>query len=50
MYDTEQRLANADGADPVYPYLEGMLDAYVEVYKLTYGLAFAISDRIKNNG
>jgi hypothetical protein len=50
MYDTEQRLANADGADPVYPYLQGMLDAYVDVYALTYQLAFAISDRIKNNG
>lgn len=50
MYDTEQRLANADGADPIYPYLEGMLDGYVKVYQLTYSLAFAISDRIKNNG
>jgi hypothetical protein len=49
MYDTEQRLANADGADPSYPYLEGMLNAFVEVYALTYQLAFAISDRIKNN-
>jgi hypothetical protein len=50
MYDTEQRLANADGADPIYPYLEGLLDGYVKVYQLTYGLAFAINDRIKNNG
>jgi hypothetical protein len=50
MYDTEQRLANADGADPIYPYLEGLLDGYVKVYQLTYGLAFAISDRINNNG
>jgi hypothetical protein len=49
MYDTEQRLANADGADPIYPYLEGLLDGYVKVYQLTYGLAFAINDRIKNN-
>ena len=29
---------------------EGRLDALVEVYALTYQLAFAISDRIKNNG
>jgi hypothetical protein len=50
MYETEQRLANADGADPVYPYLEGMLDAYVDVYALTYQLSFAISDRIKARG
>ena len=28
---------------------EGRLDALVEVYALTYQLAFAISDRIKNN-
>jgi hypothetical protein len=49
MYDTEQRLANADGADPAYPYLEGMLNAFVEVYALTYQLAFAIADRTKTN-
>jgi len=47
MYETEQRLANADGADPVYPYLEGMLDAYVDVYALTYQLSFAIADMDK---
>lgn len=29
---------------------EGRLDALVEVYALTYQLAFAISDRIKKNG
>ena len=29
---------------------EGRLDALGEVYALTYQLAFAISDRIKNNG
>ena len=28
---------------------EGKLDALVEVYALTYQLAFAISDRIKKN-
>jgi len=50
MYETEQRLANADGADPVYPYLQGMLDAYVDIYALTYQLSFAISDRTKSRG
>ena len=50
MYNTEQRLADADGADPAYPYLEGLLDAYVKVYQLTYDLAFAISDRTKARG
>jgi len=29
---------------------EGRMDALVEVYALTYQLAFAISDRMKNNG
>jgi hypothetical protein len=29
---------------------EGRMDALVEVYALTYQLAFAISERIKNNG
>jgi hypothetical protein len=57
MYQTEQALAEyTDHDNEQYDqtvdrlHLEGMLDAYVEVYQLTYGLAFAISDRIKNNG
>ena len=29
---------------------EGRLDAFTEVYQLTYQLAFAISDRTKTNG
>jgi len=29
---------------------EGRMDALVEVYALTYQLAFAINDRIKKNG
>jgi hypothetical protein len=56
MYQTEQALAEyTDHDNEQYDqtvdrlHLEGMLDAYVEVYQLTYGLAFAISDRIKNN-
>ena len=43
MYDTEQ-LLDGDNDDR---FLEGRLDALVEVYKLTYDLAFAISDRAK---
>jgi hypothetical protein len=31
-------------------YAEGLLDAYSNVYELTYQLAFAISDRSKTNG
>jgi hypothetical protein len=57
MYQTEQALAEyTDHENEQYDqtvdrlHLEGMLDAYVEVYQLTYDLAFAISDRIKSNG
>jgi hypothetical protein len=46
MYDTEQ-LLDGDNDDR---FLEGRLDALVEVYALTYQLAFAISDRTKANG
>lgn len=31
-------------------YWEGQCDALAHVYALTYQLAFALSDRIKNNG
>ena len=50
MLLAEQDIADADGADPIYPYMEGLLDAYVKVYQLTYQLAFAINDRTKANG
>jgi hypothetical protein len=56
-YETEQKLAEyTDHDNEQYDqtvnrlHLEGMLNAYVEVYALTYQLAFAISDRIKKNG
>lgn len=44
MYDTETRLSAIEDG-PAKDYLEGVLDAYVEVYQLTYGLAFAIAER-----
>jgi hypothetical protein len=57
MYETEQALAEyIDPDNEEYDqtvdrlHLEGQLDALVYVYQLTYQLAFAISDRIKNNG
>jgi hypothetical protein len=57
MYQTEQALAEyTDHKNEQYDqtvdrlHLEGMLDAYIEVYKLTYDLAFAISDRTRANG
>jgi len=49
MLDTETRLSGIEDG-PAKDYLEGVLDAYVEVYQLTYQLAFAISDRTKTNG
>jgi len=56
MYETEKALAEyTDHDNEEYDqtvdrlHLEGMLDAYGYVYELTYQLAFAISDRIKNN-
>ena len=60
MYETEQYLAEyTDHDNEEYDqtvdrlHLEGMLDAYVELYQLTYDLSFAInelaiSDRSKN--
>jgi len=57
MYETEQALAEyTNHEDEEYDqtvdrlHLEGMLDAYVKVYQLTYALSFAIADRIKANG
>jgi hypothetical protein len=57
MYQTEQALAEyTDHDNEQYDqtvdrlHLEGMLDAYVEVYQLTYDLSFAIADRTKANG
>ena len=49
MYDTETRLSGIEDG-PARDYLEGVLDAYANVYQLTYQLAFAISDRTKANG
>ena len=49
MYDTQTRLSGIEDG-PARDYLEGVLDAYAEVYALTYQLAFAISDRAKANG
>jgi hypothetical protein len=43
MLDAEQSYLQGE-----LEYYKGMLDAFVEVYALTYQLAFAISDRRKN--
>jgi hypothetical protein len=49
MYDTQTRLSGIEDG-PARDYLEGVLDAYANVYQLTYQLAFAINDRTKANG
>ena len=49
MYDTQTRLSGIEDG-PARDYLEGVLDAYANVYQLTYQLSFAISDRTKANG
>ena len=49
MYEAETELSEALRGEQ-YEYLEGRLHAFVEVYALTYQLAFAISDRAKTNG
>ena len=41
MYDTEQDMKDMDIDDPIYTYMEGLLDAYTTVYKLTYDVSFA---------
>jgi len=40
MYETEQDMIDIDINDPVYKYMEGLLDAYVKVYNLTYDIYF----------
>jgi hypothetical protein len=62
MYECEKELvpllenSNELGSDEDYEdtvqrlYNEGYMDALTNVYGLTYQLAFAISDRIKNRG
>jgi len=42
-YEAEQSYIQGESE-----YYKGMLNAFVEVYALTYQLAFAISDRSKN--
>jgi hypothetical protein len=52
MYECETDLINySESQDgPEYKYFSGRLDTLTEIYILTYNLAFAISDRSKQNG
>lgn len=50
MYEIEQDINNISESQdaPIFNYLNGVLDAYATVYKLTYDLAFAIGERNAN--
>jgi hypothetical protein len=59
MLDAERQLELAQSAEDISgeamdsmerKYWEGVLDAYGDIYAMTYALAFAIDDRSKNNG
>jgi hypothetical protein len=59
MLDAEQQLELAQAAEDVSgeamdsmerKYWEGVLDAYGDLYSLTYALSFAIMDKEANNG
>ncbi len=50
MHDTQEDMAEVDVDDPIYPYMEGLLDAYNTLYQLTYSISFAETDlTIKRN-
>jgi hypothetical protein len=49
MYEAEIKLERCTHSDE-REWLDGYMQALVEVYKLTYALAFAISDRTRANG
>jgi hypothetical protein len=48
MLEAETKLERCDQADE-REWLDGYMQALTDVYKLTYDLSFAISDRRKNN-
>ena len=59
MYDAERQLELAQAAEDISgeamdsmerKYWEGVLDAYGDIYGMTYALAFAIDERTKARG
>lgn len=59
MYDAERQLELAQAAEDISgeamdsmerKYWEGVLDAYGDIYGMTYALAFAIDERTKTRG
>ena len=59
MYDAERQLELAQAAEDISgeamdsmerKYWEGVLDAYGDIYAMTYALAFAIDERTKTRG
>ena len=49
MYEAETKLERCDQSDE-REWLDGYMQGLTDIYKLTYDLAFAISDRAKTNG
>jgi hypothetical protein len=49
MLEAETKLERCD-QDDEREWLDGYMQALTDIYKLTYDLSFAISDRIKANG
>ncbi len=49
MLEAETKLERCD-QDDEREWLDGYMQALTDIYKLTYDLSFAISDRIKTNG
>jgi len=59
MYEAERQLELAQAAEDISGeamdsmerrYWEGVLEAYGDIYSMTYALAFAIDERIKARG
>lgn len=44
IYDVEREMENPGVGEEVLCYLNGKLDAYVNIYQLTYELAFEIGE------
>ena len=47
MYEAEQDMLDIDVDDPVYKYMEGLLDSYIKVQELVIDLTYALDERNK---
>ena len=48
MIETQEQLLDLEADESSLPYLEGVLDAYTKLYKLTYDISFAEADLTKS--